>query len=280
MRIIVVMDTTLMQTSSRTLPPRLAPIVAGLELRAATTVDASEIARLAGVEPGSVASRDIVRRLVDHRWLRPLPVRGRYEFLPGAAVANSRNDDLDPLRAIGKGSGGPLQVALAGAAFLRGFSDRAPRRYDILVPQGRAVSATLRSLYRVHWVAPRRLSGGKMIDGVLASTRERLLIDVALWPAVIVQALQLQDHWLGAALEGASSDLVLDLLRDLDSAFATARAGYLAERFGRPDIADRIASLGRSRVTVPLVPSAGSSSSLHRDHRFNVLDPFGVASRA
>ena len=269
-----------MRENVRTIPPRLAPVVSGLELRGATIVSASEIATLAGAEPQSAAARDLVRRLVEHQWLRPLPTRGLYEFLPGAAGPYSRNDALDTLRAAAGASRLRPQVVLTGAAFLRGFSDRAPVEYDIVVVVDQPISAALRSAYRVHWAAPRRIFGGEIVNGVLASTRERLLVDVALWPALVGGALQLRDHWLAAALAGASTDTVVEMLRTLDSASASARAGYLAMRFDRLDVADAIAGLGRSRVAVPLIPGIAPSTAAHRDKRFNVVDQVGAARRS
>ena len=85
------------------------------------------------------------------------------------------------------------------------------------------------------------------------------------------------DHWLGNALRQASAAEIVAMLRDLDSASVTARAGYVAERFGRPGVADPIALLGRTSVAVPLLPK---STTGHRDQRFNVIDPVGVGSRS
>ncbi len=266
-----------MQESLRTITPSLAPVVSALELREATLVSADEIAAIAGVPAGSTRARVLIHRLVQAQWLVPLPARGRYEFLPGRAGPYSRNDVLDSLRAITASASRAPQVALAGAAFLRGFSPRAPVQYDVLVPDGAPVSASLRSLYRVHWIAPKRLFGAEPLRGVMVSTRERLLIDAALWPQRLGRALALRDHWLNAALAQASADGIEDMLAALDSPRATARAGYLAERFGRPDVADRTARLGRSPVAVPLLPGSREG---HRDRRFNVIDPLGVGSRS
>ena len=148
----------------------------------------------------------------------------------------------------------------------------------MLVPRTRSISSALRSRYRFHPVAPERIFGAESLEGLPVSTRERLLIDVALWPAAVGGALRARDHWLASALEGASTARVVELLRRLDSPAATARAGYLAEAFGRPDLADAIAPLGRSRVVVPLLPGAPPGPGARRDTRFNVVDPVGAAS--
>jgi len=264
----------------RSLPHGLRNVVGELELRGATLVSAREVAAYAGVPAGSSAAYDIIRRLVAARWLRPLPVQGHYEFLPGAAGPFSREDALDPLRAIFSDSGSLGQVVLTGAAFLRGFAGRAPVQFDVLLPRTKFVWTSLRSLYRFHFVMPDRIFGAELIEGVPVSTRERLLLDVALWPSTIGAALRDRDHWLGRALAEATTSTVVDMLRRLDSTAATARAGYLAHAFGREDLAEAVAGLGRSRVTVPLLPGIEATPAAHRDKRFNVADPVGAATLA
>jgi len=264
----------------RSLPHGLRNVVGELELRGATLVSAEQVAAYAGVPAGSPAAYDIIRRLVAARWLRPLPVRGQYEFLPGAAGPFSREDVLDPLRALFAGWESPGQVVLTGAAFLRAFADRAPDRFDVAVPRTRSIWRSLRSIYRFHSIVPERIFGAGLVDGVLVSTQERLLIDVALWPDAVGVALRDRDHWLGRALAGAITSSVIDMLRRLDSPTATARAGYLAEAFGRDDLADAVAELGRPRVSVPLLPGTIPTSAGRHDRRFNVVDPVGAATAA
>ncbi len=264
----------------RSLPYGLRNVVGELELRGATVVSAEQVAAYASVAAGSPAAYDIIRRLVAARWLRPLPVKGRYEFLPGAAGPFSREDALDPLRALFAGWEAPGQVVLSGAAFLRGFADRAPDRFDVAVPRTRSIWRSLRSLYRFHSVVQERIFGAELVDGVPVSTRERLLLDVALWPDAIGVALRDRDHWLGRALAGADTKSVVDMLRRLDSPTATARAGYLAGAFGRGDLADAAAEIGRPRVSVPLLPATAPTPATRRDTRFNVVDPVGAATVA
>jgi predicted transcriptional regulator of viral defense system len=264
----------------RSLPHGLRNVVGELELRGATVVSAERVAEYAGAPAGSSAAYDVIRRLVAARWLRPLPVKGHYEFLPGAAGPFSREDTLDPLRAMFADSDVPGQVVLSGAAFLRGFAGRAPMQFDVLLPRSKSVWAALRSRYRFHWVTSDRIFGAELLDGVPVSTRERLLVDVALWPDAVGGALRDRDHWLGRVLEGTTATTVVQLLRRLDSTTATARAGYLAHAFGREDLASAIAELGRSRVTVPLLPRTEPTPAARRDKRFNVEDPIGAATAA
>ena len=264
----------------RSLPHGLRNVVGELELRGATLVSAEQVAAYAGVAAGSSASYDIIRRLVAARWLRPLPVQGHYEFLPGAAGPFSREDALDPLRAMFDGLDAPGQVILSGAAFLRGFASRAPDKFDVVVPRTRSIWRSLRSLYRFHWVVPDRIFGAELVNGVPVSTRERLLLDVALWPDAVGVALRDRDHWLGLALAEAVKSTVIDMLRRLDSPTATARAGYLAQAFDRDDLADAVVELGRSRVSVPLLPATAPTPAARHDKRFNVADPVGAATVA
>lgn len=266
----------------RSLPKSLARVVGELELRNAVLVTADELAKMAGLQPHSAAARNLVRHLVGHGWLRAQELRGHYEFLPGRAGPYSREDALDPLRAMLRHPGREAQVALAGAAFLRGFADRAPVLFDVLVPQGTPISGSLRAVYRFHWVSPTRLFGGEPLDGVPVSSAERLLVDVALWPTGpgLGPSLRAGDHWLGAALRVAALDTVVEMLRRLGSPTATARAGYLAHAFGRSDIADAIAQFARSRVATPLLPGVEPRDEGVRDRRFNVIDPIGAGSVA
>lgn len=243
-------------------------------------ISAEQVAVYAGLVPGSPAAYDVIRRLVAARWLRPLPIKGRYEFLSGAAGPFSREDALDPLRALFARWETPGQVILAGAAFLRGFVDRAPDRFDVAVPRARSIGRSLRVLYQFHFVVHERIFGAEPVDGVPVSTADRLLLDVALWPDSVGVALRDRDHWLGRALAEADTSNVVEMLRRLDSPTATARAGYLAEAFGRGDVADAAAGIGRSRVLVPLLPATAPTPSARRDWRFNVIDPVGAATLA
>ena len=145
---------------------------------------------------------------------------------------------------------------------------------------GHGVWRSLRSLYRFHSVVSQRVFGAELVEGVPVSTQERLLLDVALWPDTVGAALRDRDHWLGRALAEADTSSVVKMLRRLDSPTANARAGYLAGVFGRDDLADGVAELGRSRVSVPLVPAMATTPSARRDRRFNVDDPVGGATVA
>jgi predicted transcriptional regulator of viral defense system len=273
------MDGTQVQENMpRTLPAGLAPVVAAFEMRNATVVTLAEITRIAGLD-GQASAKRLAYRLVQARWLQPLAVKGTYEFLPGRAGPFSRSDDLDALRGLlRQRPAAEIQLSSSGAAFLRGFADRAPVEFTVLVPAGAPVSARLRRTYRFHWVAFDRIFGSSPVEGIPVSTPDRLVLDVALWPEDVGPALRASDHWLRQALEHSTPEGVVAYLRRLDSPTVTARAGHLADAFGRPDIADAIAGLGRARLLVPLLPGFASTAPALRDRRFNVSDPIGAGS--
>ena len=231
----------------RSLPHGLRNVVGELELRGATLVSAEEVAAYAGVAAGSPAAYDIIRRLVAARWLRPLPVKGHYEFLPGAAgpfcarMPSTRCARCSPGGRLPARSSSQVPRSSAGSPAVRRTGSTWPSLapVDLAVPSLalpvplRGTGADLRSRAgrrrpRVHAGAPparRRALAGRGRRG----PRDR-------------------DHWLGRALAEADTSSVIDMLRRLDSPTATARAGYLAGAFGRDDLADAVASLGRSRV--------------------------------
>lgn len=270
------MDSTSMK---RTLSPRLADVVAELELRQAQTVSIEDVAKYLGTDPASSATRRIIGRLVAQRWLVPLPTRGRYEFLPASGGPFSRNDPLAALRAaIAQRPDLQAQIALSAAAFLRGIVDRAPRRYQLLVAAAQPLSPAFAREYEVHRVAPRRLFGAEHIREVPVSTVERLVVEAALWPDRIGD-LRAAEHWVGEAVRRADQGPLLEMLSALASDRTTARAGYFAKVFGRSDLAREIRRLRRSPVAVPLSPSIRTGSDTPRDPEFNVLDNVGVASR-
>lgn len=270
------MDSALMK---RTLSPRLADVVAELELRQAQTVSIEDVAKYLGTDPASSATRRIIGRLIAQRWLAPLPTRGRYEFLPASGGPFSRNDPLAGLRAaIARRPDLQAQIGLSAAAFLRSIADRAPRRYQVLVAAAQPLSAAFAREYEVHRVAPVRLFGAEPIREAPVSTAERLVVEAALWPDRVGD-LRAAEHWVGEAVRRVEQGRLLAMLSALASDRTTARAGYFAKVFGRPDLAREIRRLGRSPVAVPLSPSTRTGCDTPRDAEFNVLDNVGVASR-
>ena len=208
-----------------------------------------------------------------HGWLVPLPVRGTYEFLPalaggGMRMRSARTSSGDkgslgtagsrrlgsaltwpePARTRQHSAGDPLTEA---AAALKRFPSR---RLQLVLGEAAFLGATPR-------------------NSVAMSGASRLLFDAAFWPG---RAGDLRDpgHWLRAALARADISEILAFAQRLDSDRVTARAGYFAEAFGRPDIAAALADL-RPRAAVRL---GDPREPLHaRDTRFGVRDHLGVA---
>ncbi|HET8929713.1 MAG TPA: hypothetical protein VFN21_03545, partial [Acidimicrobiales bacterium] len=71
---------------TRTIPPSLAPVIAGLELEGAdlvTTAQLDAIVKGAGI---GTATRTVAARLRERGWLLASGRRGVWEFAPGAAA--------------------------------------------------------------------------------------------------------------------------------------------------------------------------------------------------
>jgi hypothetical protein len=128
-------------------------------------------------------------------------------------------------------------------------------------------------VYEVIRAAPTRFFGAFLRDGVPVSGAERLLFDAALWPDRAGD-LRDSDHWLRASLVKSDTATIVAFARQLDSYRVTARAGYFAESFGRPDVAAALAELrpqGMLHIGHP------SDPYIARDARFGVIDHIGIA---
>ncbi len=238
------------------------------------TVTSEEIAQLIGAPLGSDRHEWAVRSLVAHGWLVPLPMRGTYEFLSAQAGPDRGGDPLtEAAAALRRSPGLRLQLVLEGAAFLGGFNERAPLRYALIVPKQAPIQRGLAHAYDLIRAAPSRFFGATPREGVPMSGASRLLFDAAFWPE---RAGDLRDpgHWLRGALAKADLSEILAFAQRLDSARVTARAGYFAEAFGRPDIAATLADL-HPKAAVRL---GNPAEPLHaRDTRFGMRDHLGVA---
>ncbi len=261
-------------SEDRTIAQATAPVVANLETFRKRTVTSSEIAQMIGAPLGSDRHEWAVRSLVAHRWLVPLSVRGTYEFLPAQSGPDRAGDPLtEAAAALKRFPSLRMQLVLGGAAFLGGFSERAPVRYTLIVPVQAPIQRGLAHAYDLIRAAPSRFFGAAPGDGVPMSGASRLLFDAAIWPK---RAGDLRDpgHWLRAALARADISAIRVFAKELDSDRATARAGYFAEAFGRPDIAAALARL-HPKAAVRL---GDPTDPLHaRDTRFGVRDHLGVA---
>ena len=267
-------STTLSQNERRSIPPAVAGVVAELEMFRAHVVTGAEIASMIGVEQGSDKLKKVIQTLVSHGWLLPLSLRGTYEFLPAHAGPDRAGNPLtEAMAALKRTPGLRVQAVLWGAAFVGGFADRAPTRYTLIVPEEAPIQNGLAKVYDVIRVAPSRFFGSALRDGVPVSGAERLLFDAALWPDRAGD-LRDSDHWLRASLSKSDVSTIVAFAGRLDSARVTARAGYFAESFGRPDVASALAAL-RPQGTVHIGDPA--DPPIVRDARFGVTDHIGIA---
>ena len=84
-----------------------------------------------------------------------------------------------PPSPLGLGPALRLQLIGAGAAFLRGYADRAPHRYRLAVDKTATRSRALEREYDVMRTTPERLFGAPDFDGIPVSDATRLLVDAA-----------------------------------------------------------------------------------------------------
>ncbi len=245
--------------------------MAELEATQKRLIDLEEIAKAAGLQPGTRQTRKLVERLRAHGWIRALPVRGAYEFLPAESGPNASGDRWTELRAaIRRDPNLPVQVVLHSAAFMRGLADRFPVPDQVAVGR-ETVTRGLASVYNVIRTKPARLGGATLEDGVPVSTVERLPLEVVWWWDEAGD-LRNPDHWVGAALRKSDQDRLTGLAV-AEGPTMVARCGYLAERFGAVEITKRLEGLHRRGPTW-IGPRSKQSSF---NSRWEVYDSVGVA---
>ena len=263
------------QSDQRALPQSIAGLVAEWEMFGLRIVTVADVAQILGVAASSRQVERAVRNLVSHRWIRPLTARGSYEFLAASGGPYGSGDPLVEARAVSlRRPGLLLQVVGDGAAFLRGYADRAPATYGIAVDKAATRSRALERAYVVIRTTHKRLFGAPELDGVPVSDATRLLVDLALWLEAAGD-LRDADHWLARALRDADPRSAADAV-DLIGTAAAARMAYLADRFGASDIAASVRDrMGGRRARTSIGPA---SEKLHgRDARLGVDDRVGVA---
>lgn len=255
----------------RTVPKSISTVVAELEAMQKRLVDQEEIAKAAGVQPGGRQARKLVERLREHGWIRSLPLRGRYEFLPAESGSYPSGDRWTELRAaLQRDSNFPIQVVLQSAAFLRGLADRFPVPDQVAVGR-KTVSRGLQSVYKVIRTKPERLGSTTIEDGIPVSTLEHLPLEVLWWWSEAGD-LRNPEHWVGRALRESDHQRLTELVVN-EGPTMVARCGYLAERFDAVEITKRLEGLHRRGPTW-----IGTRS---KPSRFNacwqVYDSIGVA---
>lgn len=246
-------------------------MVAELEAMQNRLVDSEEIARAAGVSPGSRQAQKLIERLREHGWIRALHVRGRYEFLPAQAGAYPSGDRWTELRAVlYRNPKFRIQVVLQSAAFIRGLADRFPVPDQVAIGT-KTVSRGLESVYKVIRTKPERIGDAAIEDGIPVSTVERLPLEVVWWWRESGD-LRNPDHWVGHALRKSDPQRLTELVTK-EGPTMVARCGYLAEKFGVSEVAERLDALHRRGPTW----IGTRSKAAQFNSRWDVYDSVGVA---
>ncbi|MBI4171334.1 MAG: hypothetical protein HY511_01100 [Actinobacteria bacterium] len=264
--------------SRKTYGRAAAPVIEELEARGATVVTAEEIAAIKGVPAHSPALRALIKRLKANGWLVPMATRSTYEFVPLRVGPYASGDELRELEALAREPNAPpFQVALRSAAFLRGYAETAPSvTYLLMSKRASRRPPGLRKRFRVIRTDPSRLFGAVPLNAssrVPVSTPARLFLDVALyWQEA--GDLRARDHWLGAAARDANAKDAAAWARQLGPS-VISRVGFLADRFGAPQLAKLLAP----NVARRAVASFGPRGQGTYDERWHVYDAIGIAQQ-
>lgn len=264
------------ELASRHVPRWVSRAVADFEIFGRDVVSTDDVATALGVAADSRRLKNAIQTLVHLGWLRPLPARGRYEFLGARGGPFPSGDPLIEARAVrSRRPDFRLAIVGTGAAFLRGFAERAPDRYAVAIDRDQGGSVALAAAYDVIKTTGTRLAGIPDLRDIPVSDPAHLLADAALWPSTSGD-LRDADHWLRRALEVASPQQVVAVAGRVGHA-AAARMAYLAGRFGAPDVAAAIVETLPGRARTRIGPAA--AALVVRDAILGVEDRLGVATR-
>ena len=265
----------LSEMTSRHVPQSVARAIADFEMFGREVVFVHDVAAALGVTADSRRLKNAIHALVRLGWLRRLPTRGSYEFLPARGGPYPSGDPLVEARAVqAKRPDFSLAIVGTGAAFLRGFSERAPGRYTVAIDHGQGGSVALAAAYDVVKTTAKRIADIPDLRDVPVSDAAHLLADAALWPAAAGD-LRNAEHWLGRALEATEPGAAAAIARWVGTA-AAARMAYLASRFDAPEVAAAVAATfpGRARTWI----GSADAPVVARDASLGVVDRLGVAT--
>ncbi|MCC6619521.1 MAG: hypothetical protein IT341_10845 [Chloroflexi bacterium] len=265
------------QHAARHVPRWVAPVIADFEMLGREVVSVDDVARALGAIRDSTRVKNAVASLVQLGWLRRLPSRGAYEFLPARGGPYPGGDPLVEVRGVlAKRPDLHLAVIGSGAAFLRGFAERAPARFVIAIDKTQGGSVALNAAYDVVRTTPIRIRDIPTLNGVPVSDATQLLADAALWPRAVGD-LRNANHWLRRALADVQPAAAAATASRVGTA-AAARMAYIARAFGAVDVADAVTATlsSRSRTFI----GDRHDPVLVRDPRLGVDDHLGVAVRS
>lgn len=225
--------------ATRSIPTWLAAVVQKLELGGEYLITLDDVAR-ARPELDRALVRQGIAQLIRRGWLRPVGVRGAYEFMPGAAAGPyPSGDPWLVLRAELRRHAGAFHVGAASAAWLLGYAQRSPAPHLVVATPDVRVPRPLAAAYRVLRTDPAPASG--TVGGLPVPTPPELFAEVArLAPRLALDAAR---GWLRRLLDNAPPGEVATILRERGVA-TRARAGYLADTCGAAEHAAAIAALG------------------------------------
>jgi len=263
------------EMTTRHVPRWVARAIADFEMFGRDVVSVNDVAAALGVTADSRRLKNAIHTLVRLGWLRPLPTRGSYEFLAARGGPYPSGDPLVEARAVrAKRPDFSLAIIGTGAAFLRGFSERAPGGYTVALDHGQGGSVAVAAAYDVMKTTAKRIADIPDLRDVPVSDAAHLLADAALWPAAAGD-LRNADHWLRRALEATEPDAAAAVARRVGTA-AAARMAYLASRFDAPEVALVVAATlpGRARTSI----GQAGARIVARDPSLGVVDRLGVAT--
>lgn len=262
--------------TTRHVPRWVAPIVADFEMFGRDVVSMTDVANALGVPADSVRVENAVRTLVELGWLRPLPARGIYEFMPARGGPYPGGDPLVEARAVlTKRPDFRLAVVGSGAAFLRGYSERAPDQYAVAVDFRQGGSVALAAAYVIVKTSAERVADVPPVRGVPVSDAAHLLADAALWPATAGD-LRNADHWLRRALADVESPSAAAAVARRMGTAAAARMSYLSSKFGAPAVAAAVADTLKRPARTFI--GRADEPVIARDPSLGVDDRLGVAT--
>lgn len=257
-------------------PRWIAPVLADFEMMGRSVVTTSDVAAALETSSSSRQTRNAIQEMLSLGWLRALPSRGTYEFLPARGGPWSAGDPLTAARAaLKRRPDFRLAIVGTGAAFLRGFSERPPVDYAVAVDRDQGGSVALSHAYHVVKTTRRRLDAVPTLEGVPVSDAPRLLADAALWPEVCGD-LRSVDHWLSRTLQKTDVAATATISATLGTAVA-ARMAYIATRFDAVDLATAIRTTLHSRARTTI--GDPETPVVRRDAGLGVDDRLGVATR-
>ena len=263
------------EATPRHIPQWVASAVAEFEMFGKEVVSVRDIAGALAVTPDSRRLKNAVHDLVRLGWLRPLPTRGLYEYLPARGGPYPSGDPLLEARAVlTRRPDFRLAMIGTGAAFLRGFSERAPGGYAVAITREQGGSVALGSIYQLVKTTPSRIDGIPKLRDVPVSDAAHLLADAALWPSACGD-LRHADHWLRRALLDTTPDAASATANRVGHAGA-ARMAYIAARFEAVEIATAIAATLRLRAKTSI--GRKGAPVVSRDPSLGVDDRLGVAT--